>query len=75
MKITEQQFDFLVENNIFTLRGLKKIPINSLICIFCNNIGSFINEIGKYSYSKETLIDRLDKNFSENLREESENQK
>ena len=70
MKITEQQFDFLVENNIFTLRGLKKIPINSLICIFCNNIGSFINEIGKYSYSKETLIDRLDKNFSENLREE-----
>lgn len=70
LEITEQQFDFLIDNNIFTLRGLKKIPINSLICIFCNNIKKFANEIGKFAYSKEILIDKLEKIFNENLKEE-----
>jgi hypothetical protein len=73
LNLTEQQLSFLIFNNVFTLKNLKYISIDSLICIFSENIQSFIEEISKYAVNKEEILKRLDEKFEKVLKPEWEN--
>lgn len=59
LNITDEQLSFLVFNNVYTLKNLKYVPIDSLICIFCQDIPVFIEEINKYSIDKREVINKL----------------
>ena len=63
LNFSDQHHSFLVFNNIFTLKNLKYITIDSLISIFCNDIQHFIEEISKYAISKEKIISNLSEKF------------
>lgn len=63
LDFTEQHQSFLIFNNIFTIKNLKYISIDSLICVFCNDIQHFIDEIGKYAINKEKILKNLSEKF------------
>ena len=70
LNITEQQKNFLIHNNIFTFKKLKHFSLDSLICIFSNDIESFIKEIEKYGIDKQEILQKLDKKFKNELKPE-----
>lgn len=53
--------NFLIFNNVFTIKNLKHVPIENLICIFCDNIDNFIQTLNKYSIAKKNIIVDLEK--------------
>lgn len=59
LKITEEQKSLLINNNIFTIKRIKSIPIESVICLFCNDIQGLIKEISKFAISKEKIVHNL----------------
>ena len=70
LELSENQLSLLIFNNIFTLKNLKNMPVNSLICIFCTDIEKFINEIGKYTYSKKEILLNLKEGFNSIVKDE-----
>ena len=46
------------------------MTVNSLICIFCTDIEEFINEIGKYTYSKKEILLNLKEGFNSIVKDE-----
>lgn len=70
LELSENQLSLLIFNNIFTLKNLKNMPVNSLICIFCTEIEEFINEIGKYTYSKKEILLNLKEGFNSIVKDE-----
>ena len=70
LEISEEQLSLLIFNNIFTLKNLKNMPVNSLICIFCINIEKFIEEIGQYTYSKEEIVFDLKETFNNVIKDD-----
>ncbi len=70
LELSENQLSLLIFNNIFTLKNLKNMPVNSLICIFCTDIEEFINEIGKYTYSKKEILLNLKEGFNSIVKDE-----
>lgn len=67
---TEMQLSFLIYNNVFNIKNLKQMPINTIICIFCNDLDGFINQISNYAYSKKELIEELNSKFDSSLKPE-----
>lgn len=70
LNLREEQMSFLIFNNIFTIKNLKHIPIEILICIFCDNIDNFIKALNKYAISKKDIIIDLEEKFSKILKED-----
>jgi len=70
LELSENQLSLLIFNNIFTLKNLKNMTVNSLICIFCTDIEEFINEIGKYTYSKKEILLNLKEGFNSIVKDE-----
>lgn len=70
LELSENQLSILIFNNIFTLKNLKNMPVNSLICIFCTDIEKFILEIGKYTYSKKEILFNLKEKFNNTVKDE-----
>ncbi len=70
LDFSEQHQSFLIFNNIFTLKNLKYITIDSLISIFCNDIQHFIDEISKYAINKEKIISNLSEKFKNIIKPE-----
>lgn len=64
LNFKEDHMSFLIFNNIFTLKNLKQVPIDILICIFCDNIDDFIKSVNKYSISQKDIIKNLDEKFN-----------
>ncbi len=70
LNIEEEQLSLLIFNNIFSLKNLKKMPINSLMCVFAKNIEKFVKEIGKYAHSKDEILKELKEKFNSIIKEE-----
>lgn len=68
LNFKEDHMSFLIFNNIFTIKNLKHVPIDILICIFCDSIEDFIKSINKYSISKKEIIKNLDKKFNKEIK-------
>ena len=71
LSLTEKQLNLLISNNIFSLKNIKQLPVNSLICVFSDDIETFVNEIERYSHSKEEVLDKLSRKFNELIKEDS----
>ena len=71
LSLTEKQLNLLISNNIFSLKNIKQLPVNSLICVFSDDIETFVNEIERYSNSKEEVLDKLSRKFNELIKEDS----
>ena len=70
LDFSEQHQSFLIFNNVFTIKNLKYITIDTLISIFCNDIQHFIDEIGKYAINKEKIISNLSEIFKSLIKPE-----
>ena len=70
LNMEEKQLSLLIFNNIFSLKNLKKMPINSLMCVFSKNIEDFVKEIGKYARSKDEIIKSIKERFNNTIKEE-----
>lgn len=68
LNLDEKQSSFLIFNNVFTIKNLKHVPIESLICIFCSDIDNFIQILNKYSGTKRNIIEDLEKKFNNVIR-------
>lgn len=73
LNLTEKQLNLLIYNNIFSLKNIKQLQVSSLICVLCNNIKGFIEEIEKYSHSKEEIIDNLSQKFNKLIKGDAAN--
>ena len=70
LNLSEKQLSLLIFNNIFCIKNIKRVPVNALVCVFCNDIKTFIAEIEKYSHSKEEIIDNMKKRLNDGLKED-----
>lgn len=70
LDFSEQHQSFLIFNNVFTIKNLKYISIDTLISIFCNDIQHFIDEISKYAINKERIINNLSEKFKNIIKPE-----
>ncbi|MCI8384483.1 MAG: hypothetical protein HFJ33_06475 [Clostridia bacterium] len=70
LNLTEQQCRILMLNNVFTLKNLKHRSIDFLICIFCENIESFIEKISQYAISKKEILNKLNQKFEKIIKPE-----
>ena len=70
LNITEQQLELLISHNVFTMKNLKQMPIDVLICIFCNDLEGFIQEISQYAIKKEEIIQQLEQKIKQALKPE-----
>ena len=70
LDFSEQHQSFLIFNNVFTIKNLKYITIDTLISIFCNDIQHFIDKIGKYAINKEKIISNLSEIFKSLIKPE-----
>ena len=70
LNISEQQQSFLVYNNVFTIKNLKHVPLDVMICIFCDDINRFINELGMYAINKEQTINYLYERLKNSIKPE-----
>ena len=64
LNLKEDQMSFLIFNNVFTIKNLKRIPIEDLICIFCDNVDNFIQTLSKYAITKKDVIVDLEERFN-----------
>lgn len=71
LNLKEKQLNLLISNNIFSLKNIKQLPVNSLICVFSDDIETFVNEIERYSHSKEEVLDKLSRKFNNLIKEDS----
>lgn len=59
----------LISHNIFTIQNLKKLKIESIIILCCNDIERFYEILQKYSYDKQELILQILQNLKNSLKE------
>lgn len=59
LHLNDEQLQLMVYNNIFSIKNIKYLSIESLICLFCLDVELFINQINQYTMTKEELINDL----------------
>ena len=70
LNLKDEQMSMLIFNNIFTIKNLKHIPIEILMCIFSDNIENFIETLNKYAISKEDIIIDLEEKFNKIIKKD-----
>ena len=70
LNLKEEQMSFLIFNNVFTIKNLKRVPIEDLICIFCNNVDDFIQTLNKYAITKREIIADLEEKFNKIIKDD-----
>lgn len=70
LNITDKQLTLLIFNNVFTLKNLKNMSVDALICVFCEDIDKFIEKINKYSVNKQEILNNLNNEFNKIIKPE-----
>lgn len=70
LQINDEQLQLMIYNNIFSIKNIKYLSIESLICLFCLDIEHFITQINQYTIAKEELINDLNDKILSILKKE-----
>ena len=70
LNLKEEEMSFLIFNNVFTIKNLKHVPIEDLICIFCSNVEDFIQALNKYAITKRDIIIDLEEKFNKIIKDD-----
>ena len=64
LNIDDYQARLLLYNNVYTLKNLKRMSTKALMCIFCNNLDGFLNELTQYTYTIRDIEEMLEEKYN-----------
>lgn len=64
LNIDDYQARLLLYNNVYTLKNLKRMSIKTLMCIFCNNLDKFLNELTQYTYTIRDIEEMIEEKYN-----------
>ena len=64
LNIDDYQARLLLYNNVYTLKKLKRMSTKTLMCIFCNNLDKFLNELTQYTYTIRDIEEMIEEKYN-----------